>query len=92
MQLSRYTKVYQQTKRYSSNYHFIPGNIDSMEGRWNGETTTVPAQTDGNQVCSCDLLFRSEEGNVSSDPLKSQLIAFIQACGASVKHVLPSMV
>ncbi|KAL0584754.1 hypothetical protein ABG067_005492 [Albugo candida] len=40
------------------NYHVIP----SMEGRWNGETTTVPAQTDGNQVCSCDLLFRSEEG------------------------------
>ncbi|KAJ8523041.1 hypothetical protein ON010_g17625 [Phytophthora cinnamomi] len=33
-----------------------------MEGRWNGELTTVPEQEEGSQVCSNDLVFRDDEG------------------------------
>ncbi|KAG6622671.1 Ubiquitin domain [Phytophthora cinnamomi] len=39
-------------------YHVLP----SMEGRWNGELTTVPEQEEGSQVCSNDLVFRDDEG------------------------------
>ncbi|KAE8912680.1 hypothetical protein PF005_g3465 [Phytophthora fragariae] len=39
-------------------YHVLP----SMEGRWNGELTTVPEQDEGSQVCSHDLVFRDDEG------------------------------
>uniref|UniRef100_K3W9Y8 Ubiquitin-like domain-containing protein n=1 Tax=Globisporangium ultimum (strain ATCC 200006 / CBS 805.95 / DAOM BR144) TaxID=431595 RepID=K3W9Y8_GLOUD len=39
-------------------FHVLP----SMEGRWNGELATVPAQDEGNQVCSYDLIFRDDEG------------------------------
>ncbi|RLN90178.1 hypothetical protein BBJ28_00014399 [Nothophytophthora sp. Chile5] len=34
----------------------------SMEGRWNGELTTMPVQDEGSQVCSNDLVFRDDEG------------------------------
>ncbi|KAF1773419.1 Ubiquitin-related domain [Phytophthora cactorum] len=39
-------------------YHVLP----SMEGRWNGELTTIPPQDEGSQVCSNDLIFRDDEG------------------------------
>ncbi|GMF10616.1 unnamed protein product [Phytophthora lilii] len=39
-------------------YHVLP----SMEGRWNGELTTIPPQDEGSQVCSNDLVFRDDEG------------------------------
>ncbi|POM77202.1 Hypothetical protein PHPALM_5446 [Phytophthora palmivora] len=38
--------------------HVLP----SMEGRWNGELTTIPPQEEGSQVCSNDLVFRDDEG------------------------------
>lgn len=41
-----------------STFHVLP----ALEGRWNGELTTVPAAEEGGQVCSTDLVFRDEEG------------------------------
>lgn len=34
----------------------------SMEGRWNGELTSIPMHEEGSQVCSSDVLFRDDEG------------------------------
>lgn len=33
-----------------------------MEGRWNGELTSIPMHEEGSQVCSSDVLFRDDEG------------------------------
>ncbi|KAF0716543.1 Aste57867_2791 [Aphanomyces stellatus] len=37
-------------------YHVLP----SMEGRWNGDLTSIPAQEEGSQVCSSELAYREE--------------------------------
>ncbi|CAK4073456.1 unnamed protein product [Aphanomyces euteiches] len=37
-------------------YHVLP----SMEGRWNGELTSIPSQEEGTQVCSSELVYREE--------------------------------
>lgn len=37
-------------------YHVLP----SMEGRWNGELTSIPEQEEGTQVCSSELTYREE--------------------------------
>lgn len=57
--------------------------VCSMEGRWNGELATIPAGDEGTQVCSYDLIFRDDEGEVllhygrADDPVKPPLTLFV---------------
>ncbi|ETV68521.1 hypothetical protein, variant 2 [Aphanomyces astaci] len=50
-------------------YHVLP----SMEGRWNGELTSIPPHEEGTQVCSSELAYR-EEGSFMSFVLKSLIV------------------
>lgn len=65
MQLPRHPKVdIYALDRAWNEYHCAVFTLHcySMEGRWNGELTSIPMHEEGSQVCSSDVLFRDDEG------------------------------